>query len=618
MATAINRIKRSNLNYVKQIGEGGFSSVYQMTWIHPSLGPIEIAAKKLIKRVVRELDIMCGLDHPNIVKLLGVVDEQMDFMLILELCDKGSLRSYLQELKGKRLSDDQFYDWAEQAARPLEYLRQKCIIHKDVKSPNYMITIDNNLKLGDFGIAKNLDQTVNNATETASCRWMAPELLTQNILSPKYDIFAYGVVLWELRTGKYPFEGQESQVVTWEVCQLNKRLPIPEDCPQPIKDLMKRCWEGDWQRRPSIMEVITVIKAAAASVRSAAKEAIAAAPTPAAAAAAAPAISSTVTVAGTTAPATSSTVTLSATPATSSPVTAAASPVTPAATVAATTTSKKARRKHIITGPWELEREFGQDCPGNVSHARGIAANPSNGDVAVAYYLSSQVMIYTSNGEYKISMDTTQGLEPGETSRPFQVTFSSFCSTYFVTDGSKHVKCYDSIGTSKGHWVSSCPQASSRSPSYLRGLAMDQEGHLLVGDCNSMHINKHRQDGTYLSSIKVDIKPRYIAITSQVMIVVADYDKPPQIVSNTGQMMCTLKHPVDEYKWDPRGVFCYEDTILIANRTTDNILCYSVSGNYVGVIPLPGLSGPYGVALTADGMKVLVSDDSKVIKLYSL
>ncbi|XP_072016781.1 mitogen-activated protein kinase kinase kinase 20-like [Amphiura filiformis] len=451
MATPINRIKRSDLNFVKQIGEGGFSSVYQMTWIHPSLGPIETAAKKLIKRDVRELDIMSGLDHPNIVKLLGVVDEQMDFMLILELCDKGSLRSYLQELKGKRLSDDQFYDWAEQAARPLEYLRQKCIIHKDVKSPNYMITKENNLKLGDFGIAKNLDQTMNNATETASFRWMAPELLTQNVLSPKYDIFAYGVVLWELRTGKYPFEGQESQVVTWEVCQLNKRLPIPDDCPQPIKDLMKRCWEGDWRRRPSIMEVITVIKAAAAvPVRAAAKEA-----TPA-------------TAAATLAPGTTTEV---------------LAPSETTATVATITTTKEIRQQQIITGPWKLEREFGHQ-----DGAFGIAVNPSNSDVAVAHYKSSQVKVYTRNGEYKFNLDTTQELEPWETSYPRQITVNSQGTTYFVTDTRKHVKCYDSIGVFNGHWVSSCPQASIGSP-FLYGLAMDHEGHLLVGDCSNIPAN---------------------------------------------------------------------------------------------------------------------------------
>ena len=259
MATNINKIKRNELKFVKQIGEGGFSSVYQMTWMSSSLGPIEVAVKKLRRHDGHELGVMSQLDHPNIVKLIGVVDEEMDFMLVLELCERGSLRSYLKERKGKRLSEKQFYDWAEQAARPLEYLRQNKLVHKDVKSPNYMITSENTLKLGDFGLTKNIDQTIGNATETASCQWMAPELLVKGILSPKYDIFAFAVVLWELWTGKFPFEGLESQVIAWKVCHENERLPIPEDCPEPIKDLMRQSWQTDWKKRPDIEEVILVV-----------------------------------------------------------------------------------------------------------------------------------------------------------------------------------------------------------------------------------------------------------------------------------------------------------------------------------------------------------------------
>ena len=259
-SSRLPKIKRSELKFVKELGEGGFSSVYQMSWKQGLFrGSIDVAAKKLHKRDVRELEVLSELDHPHIVKLLGVVDENTDFMLILELCDRGSLRSYLKELNGQRLTDKEFLDWAEQAAKPLEYLKQKKIVHKDVKSPNYMITAENILKLGDFGIAKSLDHTTYNATETASVKWMAPELLADNVLSPKYDIFAYGVVLWELRTGKCPFEGLESQVVVWKVCRENERLPIPEDCPEPIKHLMMQCWETNWQNRPEIEEVLSVV-----------------------------------------------------------------------------------------------------------------------------------------------------------------------------------------------------------------------------------------------------------------------------------------------------------------------------------------------------------------------
>ncbi|XP_072017992.1 mitogen-activated protein kinase kinase kinase 20-like [Amphiura filiformis] len=337
---SVNHIKRSDLNYVKDLGEGGYGSVYQMTWQRPQ-GPIEIAAKKLRKRDVHELEIMSGLDHRNIVKLLGVVDEEMEFMLILELCEGGSLRSYLDNLRGKCLSDQHFLNWAEQAARPLEYLRHRQIIHKDVKSPNYMITTENNLKLGDFGLAKNLAATVENVTERASHRWMAPELLEKGVLSPKYDIFAFAVVLWEMRTGKVPFEGLEWHVIVWKVITEKERLPIPEDCPQPIKDLMKQCWEEDWRRRPTIEEVINVITTAAAAAATAAGRGFGQRQ-------------------------------LTAGP-----------------------------RAELVPGPWNDERQIcAQGCSGELSDACGIEVDSSNEEIAVADIGISQVKVYTTNGEY--------------------------------------------------------------------------------------------------------------------------------------------------------------------------------------------------------------------------
>ncbi|XP_072017987.1 tyrosine-protein kinase ABL1-like [Amphiura filiformis] len=550
MSTYVNHVKRSDLKYVKELGEGGYGSVYQMTWKRPQ-GRIEIAAKKLRKRDVHELEVMSGLDHPNIVKLLGVVDEEMEFMLILELCEGGSLRSYLDNLQGKQLSDKHFLDWAEQAARPLEYLRQKQIIHKDVKSPNYMITAENNLKLGDFGLAKNAADTVGNATERATHRWMAPELLEKGILSPKYDIFAFAVVLWEMRTGKVPFEGLEWQVIVLKVISKKERLPIPEDCPQAIQDLMKQCWEEDWRKRPAIEEVIKVITTAAA---------------------------------------------------------------------VSTDSSMLFKQQKFIVGSWKLERQFGhQDNHGTLSSGWSIVVNSSNRDIAVADHFTSQVIVYTGNGKYKFSMDNTctHGLpDPGEKSKPWQVVVNPQGTTYFVTL-LKHIKCYDAMGKFKCQWMSSCPEAVPGS-SCLYGLAMDHDGYLLVGDCKNKRINMHKNGGTYISSIKIGVSPRYIAVTSEdTIVVVGDWEEQPQIVSKAGQVMHTLKHPFDESEWDPSGVFCYEDIIIIANRSTSSMLCYSEFGKYMGDIPISN-TDPVGVAISEDGKELLVSDFAGSVKVFTL
>ncbi len=257
-ASQINKFKRSDLKLLNKqpLGEGGFGSVYHMS-LSKGTNVAEVAVKKLMQRDVgeKELDILSELDHPNIVKLIGVVDEDIDFMLILEFCEGGSLRSYLD--KGRRITLRQFYDWLLQAALPLEFLKQKEVIHKDVKSPNYLVTANETLKLCDFGLAKKFDRTVSNATERASHAWMAPELLKDGKLSPKYDIFAFGVVAWELWTGKYPHKGLEWQVIVMKVCARDERLPIPDDCPKSVKELILKCWKTDWKDRPDIEELIS-------------------------------------------------------------------------------------------------------------------------------------------------------------------------------------------------------------------------------------------------------------------------------------------------------------------------------------------------------------------------
>ena len=280
--------------------------------------------------------------------------------------------------------------------------------------------------------------------------------------------------------------------------------------------------------------------------------------------------------------------------------------ITTVIAAAAAAEAKEARQRQIIAGPWKLERVFcNQDGPGKLSHAMGIALSP-DWSVAVADWHAEQIQIYSIGGEHKLSIDTTQGhLQSSQTSCPWQVTVNSE-NIYFFTDWTKNIKMYESSGKFKGQWVSSSPQASLGSPS-LRGLAMDTTGNLLVGDCTNNYINRHRQDGSYLGSIKVGIEPRHIAVTSQDSMVIANWYKPPQIVSDTGQVMHTLKHPVDESQWDPRGFYCHEDIIFVASPIIPNILCYTESGKYLGPIPIPPVY-PRGLAITADCKTLLVCE----------
>ena len=107
----------------------------------------EVAVKQLLVFQPKEAEIMSKLDHQNIVKLLGVVEEKPHCFLILEFCNGGSLREYLDERQGKRLHENQLYNWMKQAALPIQYLQKMGVVQKDIKSSNYLISDDNILKL---------------------------------------------------------------------------------------------------------------------------------------------------------------------------------------------------------------------------------------------------------------------------------------------------------------------------------------------------------------------------------------------------------------------------------------------------------------------------------------
>ena len=270
MASNIRYIDRDDLEFIDIVGEGGFSTVWKVKWnrkqrhsdhdddsTHCTRETIEAAAKILNKIDTPELQFLAKLSHPHVVKLLAVVDKVPDFLFILELCERGSLESYLQSHADEEIHPCLAYCWGEQCARAIEYLQQVNVIHRDIKSANFLITLRMNLKLCDFGIAKDTDITVTTNIK-GTWGWTSPEVFQESHLSPFSDIFAFATVLWEILTRQIPYKGVKFQEIRRRVCS-GERLPIPEGCPEQIRDLITACWNGDRYQRPKIGHVLKII-----------------------------------------------------------------------------------------------------------------------------------------------------------------------------------------------------------------------------------------------------------------------------------------------------------------------------------------------------------------------
>ena len=259
-------ISESELFYQEQIGRGTTADVFRIIWKSRKFGEKIAAAKKISLFGVKDVEKAFGdeiyylkeLDHENIISYYGHLITQTGtqryLVIVTEFAPNGSLLDYLMKLKerGTQLPPAKKAKWAIQAARGIQYLREKKVLHRDVNPGNFLITKEENLKICDFGIAKNLASTEQTQTIKGYIKFVAPEIYTDGKLSPKADVFAFGIMLWQLETSEEPYaETRNRMQVMWNVGEEKKRPNIPDSCDPILRDLMERCWDADRVNRPS-------------------------------------------------------------------------------------------------------------------------------------------------------------------------------------------------------------------------------------------------------------------------------------------------------------------------------------------------------------------------------
>ena len=137
------------------------------------------------------------------------------------------------------------------------------ILHRDLKSPNILVSngIGSRLAIGDFGLARYqaLDTSKAMTAETGSYRWMAPEVIRHEVYDKRCDVYSFAMVMVELLTFRFPFNGIEVSLTPMEVVTAvaieDMKPELPSSCPTPIHRLVERCWSRDPNVRPSFAEI---------------------------------------------------------------------------------------------------------------------------------------------------------------------------------------------------------------------------------------------------------------------------------------------------------------------------------------------------------------------------
>uniref|UniRef100_A0A3Q3WE46 Mitogen-activated protein kinase kinase kinase 12 n=1 Tax=Mola mola TaxID=94237 RepID=A0A3Q3WE46_MOLML len=230
----------------------------------------DVAVKKV--RDIKETEIkhLRKLKHPNIITFKGVCTQAPCYCILMEYCAQGQLYEVLRA--GRKITPSLLVDWSMGIAGGMNYLHLHKIIHRDLKSPNMLITHDDLVKISDFGTSKELSDKSTKMSFAGTVAWMAPEVIRNEPVSEKVDIWSFGVVLWEMLTGEIPYKDVDSSAIIWGVGNNSLQLPIPDSCPDGFKILLRQCWNCKPRNRPSFRQILLHLDIASADVLSTPQE----------------------------------------------------------------------------------------------------------------------------------------------------------------------------------------------------------------------------------------------------------------------------------------------------------------------------------------------------------
>ncbi|XP_047524725.1 mitogen-activated protein kinase kinase kinase 12-like [Pieris napi] len=225
----------------------------------------KVAVKQLRTKHETNIRHLLKLNHENIVRFLGVCTNPPDFCIIMEYCQYGSLFDFLHS--NTVFMPKQILKWAKEIARGMAYLHAHKIIHRDLKSPNILISDELMVKVSDFGTSREWNDVSAVMSFTGTVAWMAPEVIRHEPCSERVDVWSFGVVMWELLTVEVPYKNLETHAIMWGVGTNSIALPIPSNCPSSLQQLLKQCWNRVPRNRPPFKIIAAHLEMAGGDLR---------------------------------------------------------------------------------------------------------------------------------------------------------------------------------------------------------------------------------------------------------------------------------------------------------------------------------------------------------------
>ncbi|CAL8254318.1 unnamed protein product [Merluccius merluccius] len=275
-------VPRDKIAILRELGQGSFGMVYEgiAKDIIKGEPDTRVAVKtvnesaSLRERIefLSEASVMKAFSCHHVVRLLGVVSKGQPTLVVMELMTHGDLKSYLRCLRPDSEHNPtgrppptlkEMIQMAAEIADGMAYLNAKKFVHRDLAARNCMVGEDFTVKIGDFGMTRDIYETDyyrKGGKGLLPVRWMAPESLKDGVFTAHSDCWSFGVVLWEISTlAEQPYQGLSNEQVlkfVMDGCYLER----PDNCPERMHNLMQMCWQYNPKMRPVFQEIIEMLR----------------------------------------------------------------------------------------------------------------------------------------------------------------------------------------------------------------------------------------------------------------------------------------------------------------------------------------------------------------------
>ena len=258
-------MSKPSYKIIKLLGEGSYGKAFLCTdktdnsqCVIKQIN-IQNMNEKDKQDTLNEAKILEKLDHPNIIKFkeVFIANKPLKTLnIVTEYADGGDLSLAIKNQRKEYFKESQILDYFTQICLAIKHIHGKHIIHRDLKSQNIFLTKTGLVKLGDFGIAKNLNCTWQKAkTMIGTPYYLSPEIVNNKPYSFKSDIWSLGVLLYEMMALKMPFDANSLPMLTLKIIKGNY-APPPQRYTADLRNLISQLLNVDPDKRPSVDQIL--------------------------------------------------------------------------------------------------------------------------------------------------------------------------------------------------------------------------------------------------------------------------------------------------------------------------------------------------------------------------